>query len=287
MWGGAAFWGLFLYSLERCMRADSWYVVLGRPNEKHAGKHGNIMYKNAVRTSQRTRSVSLWNMKGRTFKYCLGKCQLFTVTLCGKNAKFCMLKQVVHMVTTVLWGGRYNAFNTCVVTRWKSISCTGPFIDTGMRSRCPLQRIRGLQLHCRSGLPTLWHAYPEWHGERFPWHAAFTAVPIFFISFATLASLYCAAHVHMHTACTAYRLYKNCHCYQITLQGNIFTQIGAVRSVDWIFIVGAPAWRWPGEYGTLGRTFYSLLLKQEVVTATFSANCTLSHSARRTLLEIR
>jgi hypothetical protein len=46
-----------------------------------------------------------------------------------------------------------------------------------------------------------------------------------------------------------------------------FTQIGAVRSVDWIFIVGAPVWRWLGECVTLDRTFYSLLLKQEAVTA--------------------
>jgi len=30
--------------------------------------------------------------------------------------------------------------------------------------------------------------------------------------------------------------------YQITLQRNVLTQIGAVRSVDWILIVGAPAW---------------------------------------------
>jgi len=34
-----------------------------------------------------------------------------------------------------------------------------------------------------------------------------------------------------------------------------FRQIGAVRSVDWIFIVGAPIWRWLGEYVTLDRTF--------------------------------
>ena len=65
---------------------------------------------------------------------------------------------------------------------------------------------------------------------------------------------------HTQTFLTAQRLYMNYRCYQITLQWNIFTQIGAVRSVDWIFIVGATAWRWLGEYVTLDTTFYSLLL---------------------------
>jgi hypothetical protein len=51
------------------------------------------------------------------------------------------------------------------------------------------------------------------------------------------------------------------------LQWNIFTHYGAVWSVDWIFIFGAPNWRWLSEYVTLGRTFYSLLLKQEAVAA--------------------
>jgi len=64
-------------------------------------------------------------------------------------------------------------------------------------------------------------------------------------------------YIHM----SVYRLYINYWCYQITLQLNIFTQIGAVRSVDWIFIIGAPVWRWLGEYVTLSRTFYSILLK--------------------------
>jgi hypothetical protein len=53
----------------------------------------------------------------------------------------------------------------------------------------------------------------------------------------------------------------------MALQWNIFTQIGAVRIVGWIFIVGAPDWRCLGKYVTLDRTFYSLLLKQEAVAA--------------------
>jgi len=38
---------------------------------------------------------------------------------------------------------------------------------------------------------------------------------------------------------------------------------GAVRSIDWIFITMAPAWRWLGEYVTLDTTFDSLLFKQK------------------------
>ena len=35
----------------------------------------------------------------------------------------------------------------------------------------------------------------QWHAERFPCHAAFTAAPRFFISFARPPSLYCEEHV--------------------------------------------------------------------------------------------
>jgi len=72
--------------------------------------------------------------------------------------------------------------------------------------------------------------------------------------------IYTHTYIHTYTYLTVYRLCMNYRCYQMTLQWNIFTQIGAVRSVDWIFIVGAPVWRWLGEYVTLGITFYSLLL---------------------------
>jgi hypothetical protein len=67
----------------------------------------------------------------------------------------------------------------------------------------------------------------------------------------------------------------------------MFTQNGAVRSADWIFINGAPAWRLLGERMTLDRTFYSLLFKQEVVAAPVIATFpSLSHSSTRHLLEI-
>ena len=52
---------------------------------------------------------------------------------------------------------------------------------------------------------------------------------------------------------TPYRLYMNYRCYQITLQSNIFTQIGAVRSVDWVFIIGAPVWGVTGRICDIGQ----------------------------------
>ena len=61
----------------------------------------------------------------------------------------------------------------------------------------------------------------------------------------------------------------------------------AVRSVGWIFVIVAPAWRWLGEYVALDNTMYSLLFKQEVVAAPVTSKLFfLSHSSRRPLLEI-
>jgi len=62
----------------------------------------------------------------------------------------------------------------------------------------------------------------------------------------------------------------------------------AVRGVDWIFIIGVPAWRGLGEYVTLDRMFYNFVFKWEVVTAPISFTfSSLSHSSRSPLLEIK
>jgi len=42
---------------------------------------------------------------------------------------------------------------------------------------------------------------------------------------------------------------------------------GAVRSFDWIFITGAPAWGWLGKYVTLDKTFYHFLFRLEFLAA--------------------
>ena len=115
-----------------------------------------------------------------------------------------------------------------------------------------------MRLYSRAGEPTA--RVPKISPEKTSLVSDLHCWPNISISFAPRPSLYCAQYVYIHTYLTAQRLYMNYRCYQITLQWNIFTQIGGVRSVDWIFIVGVPDWRWLGEYVTLDRTFYSLLL---------------------------
>jgi len=66
---------------------------------------------------------------------------------------------------------------------------------------------------------------------------------------------------YIHTYLTAYILYMNYRCYQMALQWNFYTQIGAVRSVDRIFIVGAPAWANTWHW-TEGFTVFFLNRKQ-------------------------
>ena len=112
-------------------------------------------------------------------------------------------------------------------------------------------------------------------------HVAFTAVPVFCIFFRpTSVSILWRTCVYIHTYVT---LYMN---YQITLQWNIFTQIRAVLSVNWLFIIRSPAWRLLGEYVTLDRTFCSLF-KPEVVAASITSTFTsFSPYSRRTLLRI-
>ena len=46
----------------------------------------------------------------------------------------------------------------------------------------------------------------------------------FLISFVRPTSLCCEEYMYIYTYLTAYRLYMNYRCYQITLQWNIFTQ---------------------------------------------------------------
>jgi hypothetical protein len=63
--------------------------------------------------------------------------------------------------------------------------------------------------------------------------------------------------------------------------------LGAVQSVDSIFITGAPAWWWWGKYMTLDNIFYNIHFKQEVIAASFtSIFSSLSHSWTERLLEI-
>jgi len=50
-----------------------------------------------------------------------------------------------------------------------------------------------------------------------------------------------------------------------TARETFLHKLGAVWSVDWIFIIGALVWQWLGESVPLDRMFYNLLFKQKVV----------------------
>jgi hypothetical protein len=108
---------------------------------------------------------------------------------------------------------------------------------------------------------------------------------LFFGSFSPSILLIICVHIHISDCVeTVYEL----PLLPNNTAGETFLhKLGAVLSVDWIFITGAPAWRRLGKYVTLDKTFYNLLFKQEIVaapvTSTFSS---LAHSSRRPLLEI-
>jgi len=129
----------------------------------------------------------------------------------------------------------------------------------------PVTYIRSvLSRQARTGLKNLWHAYTQRHVERFPWHAAFTAVPFQPLCIVKNMCLY----THLPDCAEI--------VYELPLLPNNTAEIflhksGAVGSGDWIFIIGSPAWRWSGEYVILDRTFYNLLFKQDVVKVPFTS----------------
>jgi hypothetical protein len=134
-----------------------------------------------------------------------------------------------------------------------------------------------------TGLANLWHV------ERFRWHVAFTAVPVFYVfcptSISILWRIWMYIDTHTHISDCIEIVYE-LHLVPNNSLSEIFLhKLGAVQSVDWIFITGALAWQWLGEYVTMHKTFYNCLFKEEVaaapVTSRFSS---LPHSSRRCLL---
>ena len=100
----------------------------------------------------------------------------------------------------------------------------------------------------------------------------------FLTSFARPPSEYCKEHVYIYTHyLTAYRLYMNYRCYQITLQWHIFTQI---RS-------GAKCWldiyRWGAGLAVAGRIRD---IGQKVLESSFQTGSRSSHSYCHILLLI-
>jgi hypothetical protein len=136
----------------------------------------------------------------------------------------------------------------------------------------------------RPGLANVWHACPKLH-------ASFDTVPFFKfllpVQVPYIVTSMCK-YVYIHISD-----WSEIVCELPLLPNNAASETflhksGAVRSVDRVFIIAVPAWRWLGEYVTLDRTFYNLLFRQELaaapVTAIFSS---LSHSSRRPLLGVQ
>ena len=113
-----------------------------------------------------------------------------------------------------------------------------------------------------------WHTYGMYtqNGTQkdFP-STWYSLLPQFFkISFPHPASQHCEryvcvymyihthTHIWLHRDCIEVPLLTNNTC----CKWNILHKSGAVRSVDWIFIVAAPPWQWMGEYETRDGMFY-------------------------------
>ena len=94
--------------------------------------------------------------------------------------------------------------------------------------------------------------------------------PPFFFYFFQLTSIfwricmYTHTHTHTHKSDCIEIVYE-----LLLLSDNIVSEIflhklGAVWSVHWIFITGAPAWQWLGEYVTWDKTFYNFFSNRKL-----------------------
>jgi len=111
--------------------------------------------------------------------------------------------------------------------------------------------------------------------------------PIF--SFARPSSLYCqeCVYIRIHISDCLETVFTLPLLPNDTASETLLQEPRAVRSVGWIFIIVAPAWRWLREYVPLDDTLCSLLSKQKAVAAPVTSKLfILSHSSRRRLLEI-
>jgi hypothetical protein len=121
--------------------------------------------------------------------------------------------------------------------------------------------------YCTVGLTNPWHACPKRRAERFHWYAAFTAVPVLLYFFRPTSV--CILWRMCVCVCTRTHthIWLRRDCMWITVAtkntaSETFLHTSVVmRSVDWIFITGAPFLRWPGKYMTLDKMFYILLFK--------------------------
>jgi hypothetical protein len=95
-------------------------------------------------------------------------------------------------------------------------------------------------------LTNLWYVYRIRHAERFSWHTAFALSRFFFlVSFGRPGSLYCEEYecVYMHISEWVQTDYELPLLQSNTASEIFVNKSRAVRSVDWLLIIGAPAWR--------------------------------------------
>jgi hypothetical protein len=99
----------------------------------------------------------------------------------------------------------------------------------------------------------MWHIYVS--NKTYKWSGTFITKDgryiYFFLSVARPAFLYCEECVCIQFVYRLPLLPNN------TASETFSHKSGAVWSVDWIFTTGTPCWRWPREYVTMDRTFYS------------------------------
>jgi len=87
-----------------------------------------------------------------------------------------------------------------------------------------------------------------WHVDRFPWHATFTAVPIYFYIFCP-TSIYIVKRLCIFTYTDCLEIvYKLLLLPKNTLRETFLHKFRAVQSVVWVLIIGVTAWQWLDEY---------------------------------------
>jgi len=110
---------------------------------------------------------------------------------------------------------------------------------------------------CRVGLANLWHACTKWRAERFPWHATFTAVPIFyyFLCLSSVSILWKIC-VYIHISDCIEIVFELPFLPNNTVSETFLHISETMGSVDQIFVIRASACRWRDECVILDKIFY-------------------------------
>jgi len=116
---------------------------------------------------------------------------------------------------------------------------------------CNILHVPSGELTLNAGLGNLWHV------ERFPWHVAFTADPIFFLFYPTSISI--LLRMCTHTCIWLWTVYELLLLPNDTANAALLHKPGVMPSLHWVFITGALAWQWQGNYVTLDKRIYNLL----------------------------